>query len=322
MTVGMPIDIDAPHAGESTLAHDDAIQIAAALLDHLAVGRGIRSLLIKGDTLAHYGLREARVSSDVDVLVEPQRFDEFITIVESLGWTEFVETFQSRNFTVHSTTFLHDTWPITLDIHRHYPGFLRPVTHVFDILWGRRATAIFAHRHCQVPDRVSSALFLALHSLRSVSDQARHSEELESLRSADFTADEKAELGRLALDTGSAAPLADVLAALGVEVTIPEEEFQTPAYRAWTWKVAGAHGSYTHATAAEWLAMLARVPWGQKPRVLYRAVWPSRSDVIANNDLDEPSVGQIMRARAGRLSRGIRVLPGVVFRRTRVSTGR
>lgn len=55
-----------------------------------SVGRahGIRLLVVKGDALARMGLREPRVSADVDVLVEPDRFDELCAALEGAGWSE------------------------------------------------------------------------------------------------------------------------------------------------------------------------------------------------------------------------------------------
>ena len=66
-------------------------------------------------------------------------------------------------------------------MHSFYPGFLADPAVVFDALWERRVRMEFAHRECDVPDRVSGILILALHSLRGATIQRRHADELEQL---------------------------------------------------------------------------------------------------------------------------------------------
>ena len=49
-----------------------------ALVDHVARRAGIRLLAIKGPALQAMGLRDGHPSNDVDVLVDPERRDEFV----------------------------------------------------------------------------------------------------------------------------------------------------------------------------------------------------------------------------------------------------
>ncbi len=301
------------------LAHDEALELATAWLDHLAVSNGIRSLTIKGDALALFELRSPRISADVDVLVEPEHFDTYQSLLRKSGWEVFPSTFQSENFTTHSVTLYRDGWPISIDVHRHYPGFLRPASEVFEILWRRRSALGFAQQPCAIPDRPSSALMLALHSLRSVSESPRHDLELDQLRDAHFDAGELAAIAELALATGSAAPLSRLLEQWGIDIDIPPADFESREYRRWLWKTTGARGSTTHATTAEWLGMLSHTPWPKKAWVLARAVWPTRRDILINNPDTPDRVLPLLAVRAARALRGLRSLPAVARRRV---TGR
>lgn len=295
------------------LAHAEALDLATAWLDYTAASHGIRSLTIKGDALALFDLRSPRVSADVDVLIDPARFDDYQSLLRQSGWEVFPSTFQSENFTTHSVTLYRDGWPISIDVHRHYPGFLRPASEVFDLLWQRRSTLTFAQRRCAIPDRPSSAIMLALHSLRSISDSPRHDLELDQVRNADFSADERSAIAELALATGSAAPLSGLLEEWGVDILIPPAEFESREYRRWMWKTTGARGSTTQATVAEWLGMLSHTPWQGKARVLFRAFWPTRSDILLNNPSLRDAMWPILLARLSRIVRGARAVPHVVI---------
>ena len=92
----MPADHLATSACTVELAHGEALELATAWLDYTAVSHGIRSLTIKGDTLARFDLRSPRVSSDVDVLIEPAGFDDYQALLRQSGWEVFPSTFRAR----------------------------------------------------------------------------------------------------------------------------------------------------------------------------------------------------------------------------------
>ncbi len=286
------------------LTLDEANELLSAWASRRAGERGIRMLLIKGRALSDYGLRAARTSADVDVLVEPQRFEEYCDAVATAGWEEFPSTFASQAFTLHSRSFRRDGWPNSFDVHHTFPGFLIDPADAFDALWARRGSLPFAGHDCAVPDRSSSILILALHSLRGTHKQARHRSELDALRSLALTGDERRDLARAAHDTGAAAALRDVLPALGVTVDVSDAELRTPAYREWHRKTAEARGA-----AASWLLLFAQTPWRDKPAIAGRALWPSGADFA----LDHPEVPDRplpqITARIARWGRGIRRLP-------------
>lgn len=142
----------------SDLRLDEADELLAAWVSARAENHGIRVLVIKGRPLADDGLRTARVSSDVDVLVEPARFEEYCALVLAAGWQEFPSTYAAAHFTVHSRTFRKPGCPNSLDVHSDFPGFLREPDVKFEALWATQRDTVFAHRACPVPSRADPHL--------------------------------------------------------------------------------------------------------------------------------------------------------------------
>lgn len=283
---------------------DEAVELGHAWVQEAAAGRGIRVLFIKGPALHRHGLRDERVSADVDVLVEPARFAELCQAILAAGWTERPGMFISERTTLHSKTYLREGWPCDLDVHDFYPGFLADPADVFDALWERRVTLDFAHRACDAPDRIGALLILALHSLRGTTRQVRHADELEQLLRISLTDDERVDAAALALATGSAATLETVLPRLGVQVAPPPAELSSRELREWRERVAsGAYGAYF------WFLAFRRAPWPERPMIVWRAFWPTRRDLLVARPETVDTVGGRARARAGRLGRGIRSLP-------------
>jgi hypothetical protein len=277
----------------------DAVELAAAWAAALAERLGIRLLVIKGDTLARHRLRDPRVPADVDLLVEPAAFERYCAAIAAAGWTErAVPRINQRG--AHSVTYLHDGWPCDIDVHHRYPGFLAQPSTVFVELWRLRVAQPFAHVPVPTPDRVSSLAIMALHAMRDGAVSDRHRAELDRARSAALTDAERVELAELARTTGCAGPLHDVLTDLGVDVAVED----SPELREWRARVASSsRGAYP------WLLLWREASWRERPRILFRALWPTRSDMLAARPETPDRVGAVVLARAARLVRGIRGLP-------------
>lgn len=286
---------------------NEAVELGHALLQSIADENEIRILVLKGAPLHRYGLRTTRASSDVDLLVEPRRFAEFCDAAIASGWVERPAVLIGSLTTLHSRAFVRDGWPCDIDLHSYYPGFLADPGTVFESLWRRRVRMDFAHRQCDVPDRVSSILVLALHSLRGARIQPRHAQELDELVHARLTDHERADAAALALETGCAATLESVLPRLGIHVQAPAHELTSPELRVWRERVtAGSHGAYF------WLSALRTAPLDAKARIAWRSVWPTRRDlIVARPDTVDTVVGRT-RARVARWGRGIRSLPNAL----------
>lgn len=282
------------------LRADDADTLLSVWTQHFADARGIRQILIKGRALAFHGLRTPRASADVDVLVDPARFDEYCTLLLDDGWEEIPATFVKAFFTLHSRTFFRAGWPNTLDVHRFFPGFLARSDHVFEALWERRMTMRVGYRDCVIGDHATNTLVLALHSLRSSSKNQRHVLELENLIARGVSAVQGLEIAELAERTGSAAPLAGVLEKLGLPVQVDPATYRSDAYQDWAQIVAEANGA-----PANWFRVIRRTPPRQIPLVIYRAVWPSKEDLVRAHPELAGRSGLLVIPRLKRIAVGV-----------------
>lgn len=159
---------EAPPANlAENLALAEAVPLASALVDHTASRAGVRTLLIKGASLEHHGLRPPRTSADVDVLVDPVGLDDLLAALAGLGWKRRSDVFPTQRDAPHAITLVHPEWPCDLDVHRFFPGFLADPAAVFDALWTSSTRIRIAHVLCRIPDAVHSALIYKLNLLRS-----------------------------------------------------------------------------------------------------------------------------------------------------------
>lgn len=213
-----------------TLPHDVAVELLNVAIHDFASLHGIRLLTIKGRPLADQGLRNVRGSSDADVLVDPVDFDRLWALLQTAGWFDRDKAVlvdlppRGSVLAPHARTLEHPLWPCHLDLHRYYPGFLRPPTEVFEVLWAARTTTTMAHRECAVPRPTDHWLIAALHAERS-HDPAQL-EDLEGRARARLKEDFD-DLGERARLTGATGPLNSPLERLlGRQQTLsaPERE--------------------------------------------------------------------------------------------------
>lgn len=291
------------------LRSGEAVELAHAWVQQLARSLGIPLLIVKGPSLHRLGLRGQRASSDVDVLLPPGEVEAMCSALRGAGWTERDNGALMSHVGLHSRTFISQTWPCDIDVHWHFPGFLTDPDSVFSALWARRTTIEFAGVPCAVVDRMGGALILALHSLRSTSEQQRHDAELDELIQAPFTVLERKELGGLAAATGSVEALDAVLPQLGVYLRSSDVAIDLVALREWRQRTAVRDfglGTY------DLLHAFRESPLHRKPAILWRAVWPSENDLrfLRPGLPDDPKVRNA--ARRDRLTKGIRALPQVL----------
>jgi hypothetical protein len=296
-----PVAADVPTSGDpAKLRLDEAVQLCTAWVDGLAESSGVRALILKGDTLARQGLRAPRVSADVDVLVEPSHFDDYRAALVRAGWAERPLPFISTRVSPHSVTFVRSGWPCDIDVHRHFPGFLADAEAVFEQLWTRRASTPFAARMVEVPDRLSGILITALHALRDGPSSSRSVDDLAALREVELSAGDRESLASLANATGCDGSLEDFLVSLGVNV----RPASTPALREWNARIA----SQTQG-AFPWMVLWRESSWRERPRVAWRALWPTDTDIVLAHPEVERRFRPLMIARFRRLVRGLFGLP-------------
>lgn len=286
------------------LAYSEANPLAAALVSRLAAERGIRTLIIKGLSLEHHGLRPGYVSCDIDVFVDPAHLDELLSAIMDAGWQLRETTMGDRLMTRHSVTVLNPAWPNDIDLHSVFPGLLAGPQASFEVLWASREPVMLGGCPCWIPDRASAMVIWAAHSLRGSVRQSRHDSELRQLVAEvlpGLSGVERRQLADRIVELGADRPLGEVpeFAALVGDRRGPQAEGE---WEAWRSKVAQQR------EVTPWLQVLRDARPRELPRLVARAIWPSAHDllVLEPSAVDTP-LGRV-QARLRRMGRVLRRL--------------
>jgi Uncharacterised nucleotidyltransferase len=157
---------------------------AAEVLDAFD-GAGIDALLLKGPGLATllYGRADARVYSDIDLLVAP---DEFAAAGEALRAHGYVYAGEDDGIddvggVVHAQKWVRIEAPDhpTIDLHRWLPGARVSPAVAWNALAGRRAWVKVGGRHTPVPNHAVQAMHLATHAAQHGPRSKKNLDELE-----------------------------------------------------------------------------------------------------------------------------------------------
>jgi hypothetical protein len=283
----------------------EGVGLLHALVARVAEESGIRVLFIKGPILAMQGLRPDRPSVDVDVLVDPSRFEDAQQVLREHGWRIDVPSTGAHVMTFHSKAYRHDTWPCEIDVHDRFPGFFADPQVVFEALWARRTTATIAGREIPCPDLLGNAAIAALHGLRDPSYE-RSKRDLafmtENLRDR-LGRDELRALAELAAETGAADTLRPFLDALGAPAagvgSTPIEDLQA-------WRI---RTSSSGVKTVPYLYQLKRVPVREKLPLLWHALVLTEAEIRRSQPQAAPGSWGLFRARVCRLRVASRHLP-------------
>lgn len=281
----------------------DAVRLGSAWLAHRAAATGVRVLFLKGPGAAHLELRPEKNSTDVDVLVEPGRMEELQAAAEKSGWMLRFSPLSPHLLEPHSSTLFHTQWPIDLDLHTYWPGFFADRREVFDELWCNRVQWSMAGVDLAIPDRISSALILALHALRRPRKDRREAELGALVRTvvASFSPDDLTTLLERATRFGAADAARPFLEALGLH-PVAQPGYRTELHR---WRLNARAKGYTDA----WLVTLAVARWRERPAVLFRAIVPTEAEMRGLHPDIAPGRRALASARLYRLVRGLTEIP-------------
>ncbi|MDQ0146003.1 nucleotidyltransferase family protein [Pseudarthrobacter niigatensis] len=288
------------HASRRTqLEIPEGVLLGHALVAGLAAGLGIRAFFIKGPVSVLQGLREAKVSADVDVVVDPVRLEDLMQGLHERGWRERPVDPDSRTFPKHSVTVHHPEWPCCIDVHFRFPGMERP--DCFESLWANTETLELAGQQLTVPSRELGVLFLALHALRSPALPAcRHElDYLADLTRREILAEELLEVARATNSLAAVRPFLEVLLPSSITVVWPEPSPE------WRNRVAAQDPG-----SARLLAIL-QAPWSEKPRLLWGALFPTREVFLSGNIYADMSLFGQLRQHCARWWRFVRALPRI-----------
>ncbi|WP_367307534.1 nucleotidyltransferase family protein [Demequina lignilytica] len=215
--------------------------LATALAVHAAEEAGAPCLIIKGLVSDAHGLRPARVSADVDLLVSPGSQGKVREVLEKFGWSERPASAVARALISHSWTFSHPRWDVDIDLHWRFPGMLIDDNSAFNNLHARQVELEFAGRSIPCANRPSSILIGALHALRSPGQSPRHEREFLYLRDdvvPSLSAAEQEQLVALARDLGALDTVRPVLQGSPIELPSPTPWGVDPALDRWRERVA------------------------------------------------------------------------------------
>lgn len=299
----MPANHTAPP--ETGLSLNEATGLAAALAGAAAEASGTRMLLIKGESLAVHDLRPPRTSADIDVLIEPAGFDRFCAQLHSWGWRSRLGDRADFLFPIHSVTFVHDEWPCDIDVHRNFPGFLRPSEAVFEALWQRRHSLPRAAQGVLIPNKAGSVLVMALHAVRSTPANPRHADELNRLLAAsgEWPPKLRGEIAELAVATGCVQALREVWPRLGLEVGHDLDDVPSIAVDEWRRRIEGKLPS----VRVWWRYVAAGTPHERLGRVR-DALWLPEEMIRGSRQVPDGRFA-LTKIRLQRLVGGIRQLP-------------
>ncbi|NQX35578.1 hypothetical protein [Herbiconiux sp. VKM Ac-2851] len=281
----------------ANLPGTDAIPLACASVSYIARATRVRAIVIKGLVAEEHRLRPPRASADVDLLVDPAGFDDLVAALRLRGWHERAHLWLFDRLEEHSMTLIHDRWPIDIDVHRHFPGFLLPPQQVFEELWSHRQQFIIAAQPVDGTDATAAAAVVALHALRRMHSE-RNSVEFEFL--AEYLRSDSAttaELVHLATRTGSSETLTPLFQRLDVE-GVPGPHLPAGALAAWNRRA--AHPSRT----GEWFSYFLRTPRRAWPRELAQVLWPARELFRQDHPGVPDATGALFVARIARLRNG------------------
>jgi hypothetical protein len=287
------------------LRHEEAGPLVHALVAHVAEGLGIRTLAIKGPVVALQGLRAPRASADVDVLVHPSELDALVAGLRAVGWRPSVTLTTPAVMPRHSENLLNDLWPVGIDLHHYFPGFLAPPGEVFDALWERHVEVFLAGRPVPACDPVGMSAIVALHLLRDDPEgTGPRLADLAARASSVLSPADVAALVSLAERTDAVATLRPFLLAVGADPAGLGPARDPEALALWERRV-------RFGGSLPWALHLAGTPARHWPRAVWHALLLTDEEIYAMHHV-APGEASLTRLRLRRMRRFVRGLPRAV----------
>lgn len=284
----------------------EARELLAASVAHQACELDVPALLIKGPTLQAHGLRGPRESIDVDLWASPAVLDRLLEALRARGWHpyEFPEDTTAHLIVPQSITLIHRSWPLELDLHHRFPGFLAEPQVVFDCFWGERNELTQAGQRIAMPDLLSSILIAALHYERNGEERVEDLGDLLQRTRTVLRDDQLHDLANLADRTGCADTLRTFLDDLGAPA-VGVGRSDPDALAAWHLH---RHGGAL-VTSVAWLEALRRARWRDRPTLLWRALLFTEDELRFRHPEAPQGRRGVWLARYWRLRDAIRELP-------------
>jgi hypothetical protein len=288
-------------ANRTQLNMPEGVLLCHALVSRVAASLGIRAFFIKGPGSVIQGLRQPKTSTDVDVFVEPSHLEQMLQGLQERGWRERPVDPDTRTFPKHAVTLNHPDWPCCIDVHFRFPGMENPASDCFEVMWATTDVLELAVQEIRVPSQASAILILALHALRTPELPACR-QELEFLAQLTERQTLASSLQEIAMGTGSLAAMRPFL-----ENLLPETAVSGWPQPSMEWR----NRLMTKEPGSARLIAIVQAPWRDKPKMLWRAIFP-RPEVFLSGNIyaDMSLVGRVLQHRA-RWARLLRSAPQI-----------
>lgn len=147
----------------------ERLDLVHALCQYAADSAGVDILAVKGAVARAHFADRTRVGTDADVLVRPGQADRFVAELTRAGWAIGRDAHELA-LSNHAVVLEHPLWAVTIDVHRHFPGFSSSPTDVFHALWERRERIVLGGWQCAVPSRSAHGAVLIVNAARNPVD--------------------------------------------------------------------------------------------------------------------------------------------------------
>ncbi|CAN7500197.1 nucleotidyltransferase family protein [Arthrobacter sp. LjRoot14] len=289
---------------ETQLSIPEGVLLGHALVQRVADSLGIRALFIKGPASVVQGLRLPKMSVDVDVFVPPADLEPLLAGLRARGWRGRPVDPDSRTFPKHSVTIDHPEWPCCIDVHFRFPGMELDPADCFEVMWAHTEALELAGQEVRVPSKALGILILALHALRSPHLPACQ-QELDFLAGLTEREQLTATILEISAATGSLAAMRPFL-----EERIPPEmgtemEWPQPSTE-WRNRLLSKEPGSARIIA------IAQAPLRDKPKMLFRAIFPAREVHLSRNIYADMSLRGRLGQHRARWARFLRSLPKTV----------
>lgn len=192
----------------------EAVPLGTVHLQRLLTAAGIRSLVIKGPAFVELGVRRPKQSNDIDLLIAPEDVSATREALRAAAWSRHSAWYpRALDDVTNSTTYSHDLFPVTVDVHDHISGLL--ADEIFEAIWQRRSVIRLANCEVSAPGRDDAFIIEGVNALKAFRPEA-WPDVSQRLVDAVEPLDTRA-LVACAESLGASETFAPVLARLGVE---------------------------------------------------------------------------------------------------------
>lgn len=292
---------------ELRITQQEAVYLLHAVVHGVAKSNGIRALSIKGPFLGAQGLRPADyLPLDVDVWIEPARITELVASLREMGWAGGDFSTAPHLYPAHSTTLLHQMWPVELDLHKQFPGFLTQPEDAFESIWQARAEIDWCGTRVCVPNSAAHSLVMALHGLRDAGEGGSKGDlrQLVARVHSGFRADQIDEIASLATRLGCTQSAAPFLEQLGLEPTRMATVENPELRRAWEIRT-----SIRATAGTSWVVAIHESRGLPRLRMIGRAFWLDSDELRRQYPNIHLNRRGVLRAQVRRWVRLVHSLP-------------